>query len=69
MNHHLHGHVYRPQREADRVIALFGRKPPAPVREQIRELLWKEREHYLALTALRHRSQARSRERPFERER
>jgi len=60
MQHHTHGHVYRAA-EVHRVIAEFGRQPPAHVKQQLRETLAQEKGRYQALDQMRARQQQQSR--------
>lgn len=57
MQHHTHGHVYRNHKEADRIIAQFGRKPSEPVKQKIRETLSQEKDRFMALDHVRSRKQ------------
>jgi len=56
MIQHQHGHLFRAQQEADRIIANFGRQPSASVKERLRATLSQEKEQFLALQAVRERA-------------
>lgn len=56
-----HSHVYRNQKEADRIIEQFGRKPSETVKHKIRESLLQERENFLAQAQVKHQARQRGR--------
>ena len=63
MSHPHHGHVFRHQKEADRIIAQVGRKPPETERAKIRETLLAEKEKFLTQARVRTRTRSDGRER------
>lgn len=61
MQPHTHGHVYRNEKEADRIIQMFGRKPSEQKKLAMREVLAQEKDRFLALEKLRSQQQERQR--------
>lgn len=68
MNPH-HNHVYRNQKEADRIISLFGRKPLDSTRQKLQEALLAEKQKFLDRELVKTRMTGRGRDRTDERER
>ena len=54
-----HNYVYRNQKEGERIIAQFGRKPTEAMKQKVRESLLQEKEKFLAQAQVRNRWQQR----------